>query len=218
MRRTPISVTPINVNRSLYLPLSFLLAGLTCLWSTSTSYSQDTPQAAPISASEREPSLRVPQSVIEKAAFPVVDVHTHFYVKGKHDPELLASYVDMMDRNGIAVSVSLDGQLGTRLDSHAAFLWTKYPDRFVIFANIDFQGSGDPDRPESWACNQTGFVLQTVEQLRAEVKRGRVCGLKFFKDFGLRWKNSDGSLLKIDDPRWDPIWETCGEQIGRAHV
>ena len=163
------------------------------------------------SSAERIASLIVPESRIDQASFPVVDVHTHFFVKGKHDPELLERYVEMMDRNRIAVSVSLDGTLGPQLEAHTAYLWSKYPDRFAIFANIDFRGKGNLDEPSSWACNQTRFVFDTVETLRAEVKRGRVCGLKFFKDFGLRWKNADGTLIQIDDPRWDPIWECCAE-------
>ena len=163
------------------------------------------------SSAERTPSLIVPESRIEQASFPVIDVHTHFFVKGKHDPELLDRYVEMMDRNRIAVSVSLDGTLGPQLEAHTAYLWSKYPDRFAIFANIDFRGKGKLEDPSSWACNQTSFVFDTVEALRAEVKQGRVCGLKFFKDFGLRWKNADGSLIQIDDPRWDPIWDSCAE-------
>jgi len=128
------------------------------------------------SSAERTPSLIVPQSDIKSASSSVIDVHTHFFVKGKHDPEL-----------------------------------TKYPNRFAIFANIDFRGKGSEDEPASWACNQPSFVFDTVETLRAEFKKGRICGLKFFKDFGLRWRNGDGSLIQIDDPRWDPIWDTCGE-------
>lgn len=163
------------------------------------------------SSAERTASIRVPETIVERATWAVVDVHTHFYIKGKHDPELLDRYVEMMDRNRIAVSVSLDGQLGSQLDAHANYLWSKYPNRFAIFANIDFRGKGQEDLPATWSCNQPSFVFDTVQVLRAEHKQRRVCGLKFFKDFGLRWKNADGSLIQIDDPRWDPIWETCGE-------
>ncbi|MFN9347325.1 MAG: amidohydrolase family protein [Planctomycetota bacterium] len=171
---------------------------------TSRLYAQD-------SSAERTPSLSVPKTEIQRASFPVVDVHTHFFVKGKHDPELLDRYVQIMDRNRIALSVSLDGQLGSQLDAHASYLWTKYPSRFVIFANIDFRGKAAEDTPASWACNQPTFVFDTVEAIRAEFRKSRICGLKFFKDFGLRWKNADGSLIQIDDPKWDPIWDTCGE-------
>jgi predicted TIM-barrel fold metal-dependent hydrolase len=44
----------------------------------------------------------------------------------------------------------------------------------------------------------------------ADAKKKGVSGLKVFKDFGLRYRNPDGTLVKIDDPRWDPIWDACG--------
>jgi predicted TIM-barrel fold metal-dependent hydrolase len=44
----------------------------------------------------------------------------------------------------------------------------------------------------------------------ADAKQRGASGLKVFKDFGLRYRNVDGTLLKIDDPRWDSIWEACG--------
>lgn len=155
--------------------------------------------------------LVVPQTRILEASFPVVDVHTHFFVKGRHDAELLERYVEMMDRNNIALCVSLDATLFRRLDEHCDFLWSKYRDRFVVFANIDFQGEGDADRPASWSCNQPDFVRKVVEKLRASRRDGAISGLKFFKDFGLRYRNADGSLIAIDDPRWEPIWAVCGE-------
>jgi predicted TIM-barrel fold metal-dependent hydrolase len=43
-----------------------------------------------------------------------------------------------------------------------------------------------------------------------DAQRKGVSGLKIFKDFGLVYRNPDGTLIKIDDPRWDPIWEVCG--------
>lgn len=162
------------------------------------------------SVSERAPSAKLRATEVLSARFPVVDVHTHFFVKAKHDAELLDRYVEWMDRNNIAVSVSLDAQLSPRLDSHEEYLWRKYRDRFVLFANIDFQGNGTADEPSTWACNQEGFVQDVVERLRVEHQRGRISGLKFFKDFGLRWKNRDGSKIRIDDPQWDPIWDVCG--------
>ena len=44
----------------------------------------------------------------------------------------------------------------------------------------------------------------------AAVDRG-VSGLKVFKGFGLGYRNPDGSLIKIDDRRFFPIWQACGE-------
>ncbi len=155
--------------------------------------------------------LTVGKTNLERAAFPVVDVHTHFFIKGKHDAELLQQYVAMMDRNNIAVCVSLDATLFKRLEQHRDFLWTAFKDRFVIFANIDFQGDGKADEPATWSCNQSDFARNTVEKIRQSQRLGVISGLKFFKDFGLRYRNADGTLVSIDDPRFGPIWEVCGE-------
>ena len=155
--------------------------------------------------------LSVPETPISRASLPVVDVHTHFLVKGRHDVDLLKQYVAMMDRNNIAVCVSLDGTLFKHLDEHCKFLWTDYRDRFVVFANIDFQGDGQTDRPATWSCNQPNFVRNVVEKIRDSGVAEKISGVKFFKDFGLRYRNADGTLIAIDDPRWEPIWTVCGE-------
>ena len=156
------------------------------------------------------PELKVHETLLTRAKFPVVDIHTHFRHRLRHDPKQLDAFVSLMDRNGIAVCVSLDGQLGDDLEEHKQYLWKRYRDRFVIFANVDWQGDGDDDAPETWACNRPNFGRRTAMQLAAAKKAG-VSGLKLFKQFGLGYKNSDGSLLRIDDPRWDPIWAACGE-------
>lgn len=154
--------------------------------------------------------LRLPRTEITAARFPVVDVHTHFFHKMRHNAQALDDFLAVMDRNGIRVCVSLDGKLGSQLDSHIDFLYRKHRDRFVIFANVDWQGDGKDDDPGSWACLRPGFGERTAEQLAAAVARG-VSGLKVFKQLGLGYRDADGKLLKIDDPRWDPIWAACGK-------
>jgi predicted TIM-barrel fold metal-dependent hydrolase len=140
----------------------------------------------------------------------VVDVHSHFWIRLRHDPQQLVEFVHMMDRNNIAVSVSLDGRWGSYLDEHIEYLWTDYKDRFVIFANIDWQGSGQVDQPATWDCQQPDFAHRTVIALQSAKQKG-VSGVKVFKDFGLSYRNPDGSFIAIDDPRYAPIWEACGE-------
>ena len=166
-------------------------------------------QSLPLADFRPEPQLRVPQTELQHARFPAVDVHTHFWIRLRHDPQQLHEFVKLMDRNHIAVCVSLDGQLGNQLAEHMRYLWTDYRQRFVIFANINFRGSGDAQRPESWDCNQPDFVHRTVLELEEAQQRG-VSGLKVFKSFGLTDRNADGTLIAVDDPRFDPIWETCG--------
>ncbi|QEG40996.1 Amidohydrolase [Roseimaritima ulvae] len=154
--------------------------------------------------------LRGNKTDVAQARYWTVDVHTHFFYKQRHNRQALADYVDLMDRNRIAVCCSLDGRLGSQLDEHIAFLWKEHRDRFVVFANIDWQGDGDADDPRSWACQRPGFAERTAEKL-IEAKQLGISGLKIFKRFGLGYRDSNGELIKIDDPRWDVIWKTCGE-------
>jgi len=154
--------------------------------------------------------LQAPRQETPRAKFPVVDVHVHPRYKLRSVPEQLDEYVRVMDQQNIAVCVSLDGQLGDSLEEHKKYLWTKYRDRFVIFANIDWQGDGREDEPSTWACHRPGFGRRMAEALADAKQRGAV-GLKIFKRLGLDYRNPDGSLVAVDDPRWDPIWQACGK-------
>ena len=155
-------------------------------------------------------TLQVEQHNLTRAKFPVVDVHTHFRAKFRGSEAELTEWVALMDRNQIAICVSLDGRWDDLLEEHARQLWTKYQDRFVIFANIDWQGSGKADDPASWDCQRPDFARRVAAQLAASKERG-AAGAKIFKEFGLGYKNPDGSLIRIDDPRWNGIWRACGE-------
>lgn len=154
--------------------------------------------------------LRVDEHHLKRARFPVVDVHVHPRVKMHEDPGQLDELVRIMDAQNVAVCVSLDGRLGEHFVEHAKFLNAKYVDRFVIFANVEWQGSGRADDPATWDCLRPEFGRRTA-MLLAEAKQQGACGLKVFKDLGLGYRDADGSFLKIDDPRWDPIWRACGE-------
>ncbi len=156
------------------------------------------------------PMLKVDQHLLTRAKLPVVDVHTHFRYRLRHNDRALDDFVKLMDRNNIKVCVSLDGRLGDEFVEHRKYLWTKYRDRFVIYANIDWQGGGKREEPATWDCHRPDFGRRMAIALK-EAKQLGTSGLKVFKQFGLGYKNPDGSLIKIDDPRWDPIWRACGE-------
>ncbi len=163
----------------------------------------------PLKAFFPEPQLNGRFTDLRRARFPVVDVHSHFYTRFRHDPDQLAGFVRLMDRNNIALMVSLDGRLGHRLDEHRQYLWSEYQDRFLIFTNIDWKGDGRDDRPETWDCHTSDFAHRTVLALERAKQLG-VSGVKVFKAFGLTYRNADGSLIAVDDPRFDPIWDACG--------
>jgi predicted TIM-barrel fold metal-dependent hydrolase len=74
-----------------------------------------------------------------------------------------------------------------------------FPKRFIIFANVDFNGVGN----DNWTEN-------AVKQLEEDVKNG-ANGLKIFKNLGFSVTDKSGKRVTVDDPRLDPIWKKCGE-------
>jgi predicted TIM-barrel fold metal-dependent hydrolase len=165
----------------------------------------------PLAIDQFEPrsALTLPEHHPARAKFPAVDVHLHLRKKLRQTPEALDEFVRLMDNQNIAVGVSLDGELGESFAEHKRFLWKKYRDRFVIFVNVDWQGAGRADDPASWDCQRPDFARRMALALE-DAKRQDASGLKIFKEFGLGYHNPDGSLIAVDDPRWDPIWEACG--------
>ena len=196
-----------------FAALAVLMSGLThpAMAQTATVTNDAAPESQLLLRDFRpKRQLKVTEHLLLQGKFPVVDVHTHFHYKLHNSEQALDDFVALMDRNQIAVCISLDGKLGGQLEEHRRFLWKKYRDRFVIFANVDWIGDGQQDNPESWACHRSGFAQRTANELATAVENG-VSGLKIFKMFGLNYRNPDGTLIKIDDSRWDPIWQACGD-------
>jgi predicted TIM-barrel fold metal-dependent hydrolase len=154
--------------------------------------------------------LKVKHNLPLRARFGAVDVHTHMYFKLRGGAESLDDFVKVMDRNGIKICVSLDGQLGPRWLAHEQLLWTRHRDRFVIFTAIDWLGDGNRADPASWDCNRPDFAGRVAHWL-AEARERGASGVKVHKALGLEVPSADGTLARIDDPRWDPIWQACGQ-------
>lgn len=141
-------------------------------------------------------TLVVPGKEITRAKFPFIDVHSHQYRMATQD---LSELIKDMDQMNMGIMVNLSGGSGDNIKNILANINEHYPNRFVVFANVDFDGVGGPD----WTAN-------AVKQLEIDVARGAK-GLKIFKSLGLRYKDIDGKRLAIDDERLDPIWAKCGE-------
>lgn len=141
-------------------------------------------------------TLVVPEHKVERAKYPFVDIHSH-----QRDMSLnkLTQLVAEMDILNEAVMVNLSGGSGESLKKSIQNINESFPNRFVVFANIDFEGVGQPN----WTKN-------AVTQLEKDVKNGAK-GLKIYKSLGLRYKDVDGKRVAVDDKRLDPIWTKCGE-------
>lgn len=152
------------------------------------------------------PVLKTEEHLLTRAKFSSVNVHTH---PGKLSIAELDEMVATMDAANIGVSVSLDGRTGTFAD-HYQLLKQRYPHRFVVFLRMDYIGSGDPDRPETWDVHQPGYGLRMADRLSEAVRQG-ASGLKLLKDLGLTLKDLNGHLIKPDDSRFDPVWSRAAE-------
>ena len=141
-------------------------------------------------------TLVVPGKIIKKAKFPFIDVHGHQYRMPTQD---LTPVIAAMDSLNMAIMVNLSGRSGEQLQQSVSNIATNFPNRFVVFANINFEGAG-----------AEGWIEKTVAQFEQDVKNG-ARGLKVYKSLGLRNKDAQGNRLAIDDPRLDPIWAKCGE-------
>lgn len=167
---------------------------------------------APLSLTDYKPRTmlrNIRNTALPGAKYPVIDVHGHFGRRLRGSREELVDFVEVMDRQNIAICISLDAKLGASLEDHQKYLGL-FENRFAVFVHLDFQGDGKSDEPSSWDCHREDFARRTAKMLKAAKEQG-ACGVKFFKQFGLGYKNPDGSLIEIDDPRWDPIWEACGD-------
>ena len=141
-------------------------------------------------------TLVVPGKEITKAKFPFVDVHSH---QRDMSAKTLNALIKDMDKMNEAIMVNLSGGTGESLKEKIDNINNSYPTRFVVFANVDFEGATDME----WG-------KKAATQLEQDIKNGAK-GLKVFKSLGLRNKDAEGNRLAIDDPRLDPIWAKCGE-------
>lgn len=141
-------------------------------------------------------TLVVKEHKLTRAKYPFIDVHNHQYNMPGMDLSVL---IKEMDKMNMKVMVNLSGQSGDPLKKTADNIKANYPKRFILFANINFNGVGDKD----WGD-------KAAKQLEADVKNG-ANGLKIFKNLGFSVMDIQGKRVAVDDPRLDPIWKKAGE-------
>jgi predicted TIM-barrel fold metal-dependent hydrolase len=145
---------------------------------------------------EPKSTLVVPEHHPTRARFPFVDVHAHQRNPSSGRVDTLVADMDAMN---MAVMVNLSGGTGEALATTVKNMKALYPDRFAVFANIDFSSFTEAD-----------FGKRAAAQLEKDVANGAQ-GLKIFKNLGMFLRDADGSLVPADDARLDPIWEKCAE-------
>jgi len=175
---------------------------------------QAKPAPVPLELSQYEPKsmLQVHESHIERAKYPVIDFHTHISVSAKSEKgvslspdrdylgtpqELLA----VMDRKNIHTMINLTGGFEKGLVDAVTKYDRAYPGRFITFTEPSYSHFKDPNYPKLQA--------QAIEQAHSDGAKG----LKILKTLGLYLREdiTSGPLVKIDDPRFDPMWDACGQ-------
>ncbi len=141
-------------------------------------------------------SLVVPGTPLTRSRFPFIDVHSHHRTPG---PERVDAIIADMDAMNMAMAVNLSGGSGETLVQTIEAMKGRYPDRFVVFANLSFRDIDNPD----WGQN-------AAAQLERDVQAGAQ-GLKIFKNLGMTLNDSAGNRIATDDPRFDPVWTKAGE-------
>ena len=131
---------------------------------------------------------------VPRAKFPVVDIHSHLRIT----PENIDQTVKEMDALNIRVLVNLTAGTGPALEQAVQTIRTsRYPDRFRVFTNIDWDGADAP-----------GWAARSVAAIEEAVRNGAI-GLKITKNLGLSARKADGTRLQVDDPALDPVWQAC---------
>jgi predicted TIM-barrel fold metal-dependent hydrolase len=141
-------------------------------------------------------TLVVPEHHLTRAKYLFIDVHNHQWIMPIQDLEDL---VVEMDSLNMGVMVNLSGFRGKILEWSLDNVAENYPNRFVVFLNLNFENLDDPGWPE-----------EPLEMLENGVRQG-VKGLKVYKELGLNDLDNNGNRIPVHDPRLDPIWAKCGE-------
>jgi predicted TIM-barrel fold metal-dependent hydrolase len=168
----------------------------------------------PLDIADYQPKsmLRVKETHIDRARYPVIDIHTHlsFSVKAVNGVQLAAGrtfpappkqLLEIMDRRNLRTLVNLTGGYGAGLEEAIGRYDKAAPGRFFTFTEPFYEYFLEPD--------YSAIQARAIEQAHAAGAKG----LKILKTLGLylREKITSGKLVRIDDPRFDPMWDACGQ-------
>ncbi len=154
--------------------------------------------------------LHLKETQVPRAKYPVIDFHTHLtfsahVVNGVSlgaerriagEPEQL---LPIMERRNLLALTNLTGGFSTGLESTVAQYDKRFPGRFYTFTEPSYNLFLEAKYPQ----------LQADAIVAAHQAGAR--GLKILKTLGLslREQTTSGKLVKVDDARFDPMWEAC---------
>jgi predicted TIM-barrel fold metal-dependent hydrolase len=203
-----------NRREMLYAAGTDLIAGtVPCADAFAPSQTPEPKQSDTLALVNYEPKsmLQVQETHIPRSRYPLIDIHTHLCFSAKTvngipmSPERKfyespLQLLTVMDRKNIRSMVNLTGGYDTGLVEAVKQYDKAHPSRFYTFTEPIYSKFLEPNFP--------ALQAQAIEQAHRDGARG----LKILKTLGLylRENISTGKLVKIDDPRFDPMWEACG--------
>lgn len=195
------------MNRRVFLK-SANVAGL-ALALPSTTFAEEKKNSANAAASAPTPKTillkdyrpvsiyKVPVTTVEKAKFPIIDMHSHPYPKTEAE---ITTWLKNMDESNVEKTMILTMTTGKEFDEIYT-KYSKYPERFEVWCGLDFSGYKAPGFPDS-----------TVKELeRCRDKGARGIGEIHDKGQGLRSGKSTAPGIHPDDARVDAVWEKAAE-------
>jgi uncharacterized protein len=158
------------------------------------------PEFPPPSIRDYKPrsTLVVPQHLVPRAKFPVVDIHGH--PPRINGPDAVNTVGDTMSPLNIQVMVNANANASADITpALAAIAASRYKNRMVMFTSLDLRNVGP------------GSGQKIAAQLEADVKAGAMGVGEIMKSFGLTIRKTDGTRLKLDDPELAPVWEKAAD-------
>jgi hypothetical protein len=140
--------------------------------------------------------FKIPQTPIEKARYPVIDVHSHDYARS---PDAVERWVKTMDAVGLQKTIILSGGTGSKFDAVVA-KYGKFPGRFEVWCGFDYRDFEHP-----------GYAMAAAAELERCRKVGAT-GVGELSDKGRGLGSTSNTFgMHIDDPRLAPLLEKCAE-------
>lgn len=133
----------------------------------------------------------------------LIDLHQHL----DYTTATLTRMVKVLDAAGVGLGIDLTpgtvtpGPNGepSEFEQHKKLEDTLFPRRWVQYMNLDYK---------NW--DQSDFAQQAVRQVEEGHRLG-AAGFKEWKRLGLYLRDGQGRLIKVDDPKLDPMWERLGQ-------
>lgn len=158
----------------------------------------------PLPLAEFEPKsmLHVRETHVDRARFPVIDFHSHVSPRPGSTRRSVppADLVRVMDAVNLRAMVNLTGGWGSDLATTITNFDRAFPGRFVTMTEPAWTRASEP-----------AYAGWQAEEI-ARAKAAGAVGLKVLKTLGLYLRDggSTGTLVKVDDPRFDQMWDACG--------